>query len=48
MHALGSPKPRAVPAAGLMVLFPSTFWHHTIPFKSDDYRICIGFDAAAN
>ncbi len=38
----------AMPAEGLMVLFPSYFWHHTIPFTSDDYRICIAFDAVAN
>lgn len=33
------------PRAGTMVLFPSYFWHHTIPFESEDYRICVAFDA---
>lgn len=33
------------PREGVMVLFPSYFWHHTIPFRSKDYRISVAFDA---
>ncbi len=36
------------PAEGRMVLFPSHFWHHTIPFESVDKRVCIAFDALPN
>jgi len=32
------------PEEGLMILFPSYFWHQTIPFESDEDRICIAFD----
>jgi tetratricopeptide (TPR) repeat protein len=32
------------PEEGLLVLFPSFFWHNTIPFESDASRICIAFD----
>ncbi len=32
------------PAEGLMILFPSYFWHQTIPFESHEDRICIAFD----
>jgi len=35
------------PGEGMMVLFPSHFWHHTIPFESDRDRICVAFDAIA-
>jgi len=36
---------RAVaPAPGRMVLFPSHFWHHTVPFESEEARICVAFD----
>ena len=33
------------PREGVMVLFPSYFWHHTIPFESKDYRISVAVDA---
>lgn len=33
------------PKPGRMVLFPSYFWHHTIPFESDQHRISVAFDA---
>lgn len=33
------------PEEGLLVLFPSYFWHHTVPFESDEERISIAFDA---
>ncbi|MEM7213935.1 MAG: tetratricopeptide repeat protein [Pseudomonadota bacterium] len=32
------------PKAGDMVLFPSSLFHHTIPFESDEDRQCIAFD----
>ncbi len=45
----GEPRPggRRVtvkPEEGLMVAFPSYFWHGTIPFQSDEDRICVAFD----
>jgi tetratricopeptide (TPR) repeat protein len=33
------------PEEGMMVLFPSYFYHQTIPFESAEQRICIAFDA---
>lgn len=35
------------PDEGMMVLFPSHFWHHTIPFESQQQRISVAFDAIA-
>jgi tetratricopeptide (TPR) repeat protein len=35
------------PEEGLMVLFPSYFYHRTIPFESDEVRISIAFDVMA-
>ena len=32
------------PVPGRMVLFPSHFWHHTVPFESEEQRICVAFD----
>ncbi|MBI3453663.1 MAG: tetratricopeptide repeat protein [Rhodospirillales bacterium] len=32
------------PEEGLMLLFPSYFWHRTIPFESDEVRISVAFD----
>jgi tetratricopeptide (TPR) repeat protein len=32
------------PEVGDIVLFPSSLFHRTIPFHSDDHRICIAFD----
>lgn len=32
------------PEEGLMVLFPSYFYHHTVPFEADGTRISIAFD----
>ena len=32
------------PEPGLMVLFPSYFYHHTVPFESEGTRISIAFD----
>ena len=32
------------PEEGLMLLFPSHFWHRTIPFVDSEPRISIAFD----
>jgi tetratricopeptide (TPR) repeat protein len=32
------------PAVGKLVLFPSYFWHGTVPFRGDDDRLTIAFD----
>ena len=32
------------PELGLMVLFPSYFYHHTVPFEAEGTRISIAFD----
>ncbi len=32
------------PAVGKLVLFPSYFWHGTVPFRSDDVRLTVAFD----
>ena len=32
------------PSVGKLVLFPSYFWHGTVPFTSDDMRLTIAFD----
>ncbi len=34
----------ATPKAGDIVLFPSSLFHRTIPFSSNEIRICIAFD----
>ena len=40
------PRTHAVrPEEGLLVLFPSFFWHGTVPFESGEPRISIAFDA---
>jgi tetratricopeptide (TPR) repeat protein len=33
------------PEVGLLVLFPSYFWHGTLPFHSDQPRLSVAFDA---
>jgi Flp pilus assembly protein TadD len=35
---------RLEPQEGRMILFPSYFYHRTIPFRGDERRICIAFD----
>ncbi len=32
------------PEEGMIVLFPSYFWHYTVPFESQEDRISIAFD----
>ena len=44
-HNTAKPETHSVqPEPGLMVLFPSYFYHHTVPFDSDGTRISIAFD----
>jgi uncharacterized protein (TIGR02466 family) len=38
------PVDKVVPEVGDIVLFPSSLFHRTIPFSSDEERICIAFD----
>ena len=33
------------PEAGVLVLFPSYFWHGTVPFRSSEARLTVAFDA---
>ena len=33
------------PAVGTLVLFPSYFWHGTVPFSSSQPRLTVAFDA---
>jgi tetratricopeptide (TPR) repeat protein len=33
------------PKVGLLAIFPSYFWHGTIPFRSDQARLTMAFDA---
>jgi uncharacterized protein (TIGR02466 family) len=35
---------RYEPVAGKLILFPSWFWHQTVPFTADSERISIAFD----
>jgi hypothetical protein len=40
-------EPRIVrirPAEGLLVMFPSYFYHRTVPFEADGTRISVAFD----
>lgn len=39
------PSYRVQPKEGRLCLFPSHYWHRTIPFESQAERICIAFDA---
>lgn len=44
-HNARAPETHSVrPEPGLMVLFPSYFYHHTVPFEADETRISIAFD----
>jgi tetratricopeptide (TPR) repeat protein len=36
------------PQPGMLVLFPSYFWHGTVPFQSDQPRLTVAFDAVPN
>ncbi len=37
-------RPRVCPQAGMIVLFPSYVWHHTVPFEGSGERISVAFD----
>jgi tetratricopeptide (TPR) repeat protein len=39
------PRRVEIPRAGRLVLFPSYFWHGTIPFESQSHRLTMAFDA---
>jgi len=44
-HNTRAPETLSVqPEPGMMVLFPSYFYHHTVPFEADGMRISIAFD----
>jgi uncharacterized protein (TIGR02466 family) len=44
-HAVGDiPTWRYAPREGRLILFPSWFWHRTLPFESADDRVSIAFD----
>lgn len=38
------PERTVKPAVGRLVLFPSYFWHGTVPFSSQDARLTVAFD----
>ena len=38
------PKKVILPKEGDVIFFPSSVFHRTIPFTSDEERICIAFD----
>ena len=38
------PKKNFTPRAGDLIMFPSSLFHKTIPFESNEERICIAFD----
>lgn len=45
LHVKSDPVPRHYqPAYGTMFLFPSYFYHGTVPFHSRQRRVCIAFD----
>lgn len=45
LHPLRKPETLTLrPVEGDFILFPSYFWHHTIPLESNGERICIAFD----
>jgi uncharacterized protein (TIGR02466 family) len=39
------PRRVEVPKVGRLVLFPSYFWHGTLPFENDKHRLTVAFDA---
>ncbi len=46
-HCQVQPELRLIqPKEGLMLLFPSYFYHRTIPFATEDTRISIAFDVS--
>lgn len=46
-RAAAAPAVRAIqPREGMMILFPSYFYHRTVPFEAPQIRVSIAFDAA--
>lgn len=46
-YCQSSPPTRSIePREGRLILFPSWFWHQTVPFRSSAPRISIAFDVA--
>ena len=44
-----TPLTRALrPEEGMVVLFPSYYWHYTMPFESQEDRICVAFDVISD
>ena len=44
-HTRAAPETRLFrPEEGLMLLFPSYFYHHTVPLAGDETRISVAFD----
>jgi Flp pilus assembly protein TadD len=44
--AIARPEVRAIqPREGMMILFPSYFYHRTVPFEAAETRISVAFDA---
>ena len=41
-----APRRVEIPQVGRLVLFPSYFWHGTMPFDSKQHRMTVAFDAA--
>ncbi len=45
LYNLSEPLTRLIkPREGMMILFPSYLWHRTIPFDTDEERVCIAID----
>jgi tetratricopeptide (TPR) repeat protein len=40
------PRRVEVPSVGKLVLFPSYFWHGTLPFQNEQHRLTVAFDVA--
>lgn len=43
-HVRASEFRAVLPHPGMLIVFPSYFWHETVPFESDTARISIAFD----
>jgi hypothetical protein len=44
LGARDTPARHERPVVGRLVLFPSYFWHGTVPFRSSDNRLTVAFD----
>ncbi len=45
-HSASWPARRVNPSAGMLLIFPSYFGHHTWPTEVSDPRICVAFDVS--